>query len=141
MLGIAKIVAIYFINMKCVGGLLAWDPKMLFILVTIFYGALVVICSDFLIQKVFNIQQGLLTIAKALDNWNVKVEEAHLLWILVIMRMWLKMSPFQGGAPSQPDCMYNINKNNLENVKNSNNNFVINRSNYFFGGSVLKIKL
>ena len=90
MLGIAKIVAIYFINMKCVGG---WDPKMLFILVTIFYGALVVICSDFLIQKVFNIQQGLLTIAKALDNWNVKVEEAHLLWILVIMRMWLKMSP------------------------------------------------
>ena len=35
MLGIAKIVAIYFINMKCVGG---WDPKMLFILVTIFMG-------------------------------------------------------------------------------------------------------
>ena len=141
MLGIAKIVAIYFINMICVGGHQAWDPKMLFILVTIFYGALEVICSDFLIHKVFNIQQGLLTIAKALDNWNVKVEEAHLLWILVIMRMWLKMSPFQGGAPSQPDCMYNINKNNLENVKNSNNNFVINRSNYFFGGSVLKIKL
>ena len=30
---------------------------------------------------------------------------------------------------------------NLDVVKNSNNNFVINRSNYFFGGSVLKIKL
>ena len=44
-------------------------------------------------------------------------------------------------SPSQPDCMYNINKNNLENVINSNNNFVINISNYFFGGSVLKIKL
>ena len=82
MLVIAKIIAIYFFNIRNGAAL---DPKVLFIFITIFYAALLFISSDFFIQRVFNIQQGVLTIAKGLgngigkgngkgkdlDNWNV----------------------------------------------------------------------
>ena len=64
MVGFAKIVGIYFINY-------AGDLKVLFICLTIFYGLLLFVCSDFLIDKMFNIQQGVFTIAKGLDNWFV----------------------------------------------------------------------
>ena len=68
LVGIAKTIAIYFINLKYGQGC---DPRILFICLTIFYGLLLFVCSDFLIDKMFNIQQGVFTIAKGLDNWFV----------------------------------------------------------------------
>lgn len=67
MVGIAKFIVIYFINIKTSA---AWDPKTLFIFLTIFYAVLLIICSDFFIQKMFNIQQGVFTIVKGLEHWN-----------------------------------------------------------------------
>ena len=87
MLVIAKIIAIYFFNIRNGAAL---DPKVLFIFITIFFSgsrgqgpgargqgpgarvqgaALLFISSDIIIQRVFNIQQGVLTIAKGLGKW------------------------------------------------------------------------
>lgn len=68
MMAIAKIILIYFINFKNIGGC---ELNILFIFFTLFYTALLFVCSDFVIQIMFNIQQGVFTIAKGLENWNI----------------------------------------------------------------------
>ena len=67
LVGIAKTIAIYFINLKYGQGC---DPRILFICLTIFYVVLLVIYSNWFIEAIFNIQQGIFIIYEGLQNWN-----------------------------------------------------------------------
>ena len=60
-------VAIYYINLKYGEG---FDTRILFICLTIFYVVLLVIYSNWFVEVIFNIQQGILIISKGLQNWN-----------------------------------------------------------------------
>ena len=68
LMGGAKIFGIYLLNYRYVAD---YDPKVLFILITVLYAGLLFISSDMFMSRVFNIQQGVFTIAKGLDNWFV----------------------------------------------------------------------
>lgn len=128
MVGGAKIIAIYFINFKYGHGC---DPRILFICLTIFYGRLLVMYSNWVMDAVFNFQQGIFIIYEGIQNWNKSnynnncnsnihsngVGKAD---AIRFKKCYRGNSNRNGTKKIFNKPSYNINKNKINNIINSN---------------------